>query len=228
MTTPRKENPKNLGASAHADALNAKRRRKVILSLKYIMKHMPEPCVSRRSVACVSHLWPSQPGLCGERKLTGMQVQEMTMMIIVRNKNPELNNQTTKSQYSPLPLLKAIDGYLPNGISIRTDWGVWKSNVAERCTDPAVLETLLEFEEWVEGYYAKIETALATMYIEVGDKPGKAYLEVLARRFRANWSTQQQVNVKADVDAKEKVDATINFNFQTLEGQVEEPHGSGH
>lgn len=227
MTTPRKEHPKNLGASAHADALNAKRRRKTILSLKYIMKHMPEPCISRRSVACVSHLWPAQPGLCGERKLTGMQVEQMTMMIIVRNKNPEINTQSTKTQYSPKALLKALKDYLPNGIEVRTEWGDWKSNVANRCTDPEVLNTLLEFEEWAEGYYAKIETALATMYLEVGHKPGQAFLEVLARRFRANWSTQQQLSVKADVKAEEKVDTTINFSFKTLQGQVEEPHGSG-
>ena len=219
MTRPRNPNA-NPSQSAHAEELNARARRRAILSMKYVMKHMPEPCVNSRSTSYVPHTFPAQHGLCGERTLTAKQVQEMTMMIVVRNNCGQ--NIKLSDTYSVTGFHKAIRDYMPNGLLLHKSFD---KLLSEERTNPDIYEAAQEYEAWVESYLSRVQVALATMYVEVGDKYGKAYLEVLSRRFRESWSTQQQVSFKGEVKAEEKVDATINFNFTTVPAKVEPPHG---
>lgn len=196
----------------------SKIHRKVYLSLRYIMTHMPDPCLEPRSVTCRDYVWPAQPGLTKGRKLSGSDRIMLTMSIVTRNGNPTNNWQ--KYAY-PQSFLKALKPYLPEGLLVNADWDNW----TERAGASSDLKDIAaEFEEFVDNYMNKIETLLAASYIQCGDKNGKAYLEILARKFRlTGWATTPatvRFNAKTEVpnssEEEDKKPTTVTFNFETV------------
>lgn len=197
----------------------AKTHRKVYLSLRYIITHMPEPCLEPRSITCREYIWPAQPGLTKGRKISGSDRIMLTMSIVTRNGN--LTNSWQKYAY-PQSFLKALKPYLPDGLLVNSDWDNWKDRAGS--TDD-MKGIAVEFEEFVNDYMNKIETLLAASYIQCGDRNGKAYLEILARKFRiSGWNTNPttvRFNAKAEVpsnseDTEDQKATTVTFNFETV------------
>ena len=220
---PNNKNPKKTQAAAIATKANAaKAHRKFILSARYLMKYMPEPVVVSRSAHAIAHSWPKQIGLTVGRTISALDVQDLTMRMIVN-----ANQRRTDLQESCQTFLKAVKPSLPPSLTINSDW----SNFRKRyCTDPKVEEVANELEDFAIEYFRKIEAQLASLYLNVGDRNGAQYLKVLERRFRENWNVNSgmyaKVNVtneKATEEGEEKETNSITFEFNTVEANRETP-----
>ena len=192
-----------------------KARKKMIARFKYIMANIPDPLFVIRQAGAVDVVLPVRVGLTRGRVLTVQDQIELTMAALTVSKNNNVND-------TACIFTKRIKEFLPGDVYPGKEIFYHLERQSEEVK--AVVE---EYKEWVAEYLAKCERKLASMYLGAG-RWQSPYLEVLQRRFRDNWSTQQRVDLKADVKAEEKVDATINFNFQTIPPKVEVPNGSGH
>ena len=214
--------PKKTEAAHKATEINAQKiREKTVKSMKYIMAHMPDPCVYSKSVDAKSHDWPVLVGLVPKgRKLTSRDVQKLTMAIVCTNGNATNSWQEYAYVQS---FLKALKPFLPSGLTVNADWSNYKKR---NVNTSEVKETVAQFEEFVEEYIRKIEVLLATTYVEAGDKYGKAFLEVLSRKFRiSGWNTNStavRFEGKAELseDKKTKDDkaktTSVTFSFETV------------
>ena len=183
---PNNPYPKRSESARKAGEINAQKiREKTAKSMKYIMAHMPEPCVYPKSIEYQPHEWPALVGLVPRgRKLKSAEVQKLTMNIVCTNGNP--SNSWKEYAYTQ-SFLKALKPFLPAGLTVNQDWANYKKR---NVNTPEMKEVVAEFEAFVEEYIRKIEVLLATTYIEAGDKFGKAFLEVLSRKFRiSGWYT---------------------------------------
>jgi len=219
MTKPNPNNkyPKKTEAAAIATkAMATKNHRKFIMSARYIMKNMPRPVVVSRSAHANAHVWPKQIGVTVGRTISSQEVHEMTTRMIVN-----ANQNRTDLQMSCQTFLKAIKPFLPPSLTINTDW----SNYRKRnCSDPTCIKVADELEEFAKDYFSDIESQLASLYLNVGDKTGAQYLKVLERRFREHWNTGSQMNLSASISKKEQSeetepekDTTITFNFEVVQ-----------
>jgi len=215
MKTPAKTKAAAIGSAA----AQAKAHRKFIMCARYIMRYMPEPCISPRGITCRDYEFPAQPGLTKGKKLRAHDRIMLTMTIVTRNGNSTNNWQ----HYAyPQSFLKAIRGYLPEEVIPNIDW----SNFVNRAGSNEDLKPVVaEFEDFVDEYMNKIETLLAASYLESGDKSGKQYLEVLSRKFRlSGWNTNPttvRFNAKAEVpgteaESEESKPTVVTFNFETV------------
>jgi hypothetical protein len=214
MKTPAKTKAAAIGSAA----AQAKAHRKFIMCARYIMRYMPEPCISPRGITCKDYEFPAQPGLTKGKKLRAHDRIMLTMTIVTRNGN----RTNSWQQYAyPQSFLKAIRGYLPEEVIPNIDW----SNFCDRAGSSEDLKPVVaEFEDFVDEYMNKIETLLAASYLESGDKSGKQYLEVLSRKFRSEWNTSPatvRFNAKAEVpssseDTEDQKTTTVTFNFETV------------
>lgn len=214
MKTPAKTKAAAIGSAA----AQAKAHRKFIMCARYIMRYMPEPCISPRGITCRDYDFPAQPGLTKGKKLRAHDRIMLTMTIVTRNGNR--TNSWQKYAY-PESFLKAIRGYLPEEVIPNIDW----SNFVNRAGSSEDLKPVVaEFEDFVDDYMNRIETLLAASYLESGDKFGKQYLEVLSRKFRiSGWNTNPatvRFNAKAEVPSTEEKEepksTTVTFNFETV------------
>ena len=228
---PNNPYPKKTEAAAKATAAMArKNHHKFIYSCRYVMKNMPSPCLSTRSVEYQPHVFPKQVGLVSkERQLSSRDVLMLTMSIVTRNGN----HTNTWQKYAYVQsFLKALKPYLPDGVRINSDWANLRTY---NCSDPKMDEMAREFEEFVDQYMHDIETKLAMLYVELGDKSGKQYLEVLQRKFRIsgwnlnpttvrfNASVNQKENPTEAEDTEEKPkDTSVTFNFEVVGAQPSE------
>lgn len=202
-------------------AAQAKAHRKFIMCARYIMKWMPEPCISPRGITCKDYEFPAQPGLTKGRKIRAHDRIMMTMMIVTRNGNH--TNSWQKYAY-PESFLKAIKAYIPEEVMINSDW----ANFKDRAGSYEDLKPIVtEFEEFVDTYMNKIETLLAASYLESGDKGGKQYLEVLSRKFRlSGWNTNPtSVRFESKTEVPQKstesegdtpAPTVVTFQFETV------------
>ena len=221
---PNNKYPKKTQAAAIATkAMAAKNHRKFIMSARYLMKHMPEPVVTYRSANANSHQWVKQVGLTVGRTLSALDVQDLTMRMIVN-----ANQMRTDLQASCQTFLKAVKPYLPPSLMISCDW----SNFRKRsCSDPKVAEVADELEDFAADYFKKIESQLACLYLNVGDRNGAQYLKVLERRFRENWNvnagmySKVEVKTEKEAEGKEKEANVVTFEFTTVESHREAPNG---
>lgn len=219
---PNNKYPKKTEAAAKATkAMADKNHRRFIMSAKYVMKYMPNPVVVARSVYAKAHQWPKQVGLTAGRLISAQEVHELTTRMIV-NANPN----RTDLQMSCTTFLKALKPFLPPSILISTDWANFRNKY---CSDPDVEKVAEELEEFAKEYFMAIESQLASMYLNVGDKSGAQYLKVLERRFREHWNTNSTFNVSASMTKKEtpedsepEKDTTITFNFSVV-GSPDQP-----
>jgi len=220
---PNNKYPKKTEAAAIATKANAaKQHRKFILSARYLMTHMPEPVVASRSAHANPHNWPKQIGLTVGRTISALEVQELTMRMIVN-----ANQRRSDLQESCQTFLKAVKPSLPPSLTINSDW----SNFRKRnCSDPKVDAVANELEEFAIEYFKKIEAQLASLYLNVGDRNGAQYLKVLERRFRENWNVNSGMFAKANLtmesnktEGEEKETNSITFEFTTVEANRETP-----
>lgn len=214
--TRNNKTPARIKAGLERSEANAtKLNRLMIARFKYIMANLPDPLFVNRQAGATDKTLPIRVGLTRGRVLSVHDQIELTMAALTVSKNNNVND-------TACIFTKRIKEFLPGDVYPGIDIFYHEERANE-----AVKKVIEEYREWVVEYMAKCERKLAGMYLAIG-KWQSPYLEVLQRRFRDNWSTQQRVDLKADVKAEEKVDATINFNFTTVPGKVEVPNGSQH
>jgi len=223
MAKPKITHERKVEIAAEASKVMAsKNHRRFIYCARYLMKNMPEPVVTARSALYNQHFWPSQVGVTKGRTISAMDVQELTMRMIV-GANPKRMDQ----QFCCQTFLKALKPYLPPSVTLNSDWSNFRNR---NCSDPKVNEVADELEEFAEDYFRKIESQLAVLYLNVGDRNGAQYLKVLERRFRENWNLNAGMYAKLDLKTEKKEEGevpvetnTVTFEFTTVESNREIP-----
>jgi len=190
-------------ARANSKALATRANNKAINSMRYVMQNFPYPIFKTVSSNGVN--WPVRVGLTRGGTLTGYERCAMTMCCVTINDNGPGND-------GPAQFCRRVKRFLPKGVLLSPEWFDHQS----RLKNPKVSEVVDEFREWFKSYLEDCQTELATQYMYSGDRVGSHFLKVLERRFRENWNPSYQINMEAKVSGK--IDTTVNFNFDTIEG----------
>lgn len=190
-------------ARANGKACVARANNKAINSMRYVMANFPYPIFKTVSSNGVN--WPIRVGLTRGGTLTGYERCVMTMCCVTIS-------EIGAGKDGPAQFCRRVKRFLPKGVLLSPEWFIHQ----KRMKNPKVSEVVDEFREWFKSYMEDCQTELATQYMYSGDRAGSHFLKVLERRFRENWNPSYQINMEAKVTGK--VDTTVNFNFDTIEG----------
>ena len=196
--------------------LNAERAHKLAIdSLHYLMQFMPDPVILRKTFTAKPYTFPEVEGLCKSRTWSVEDRVAVTMCFM--NCSKFGGNIAAEGT-----LAKAIRKYLPEGILLSPEW--FNNEKRIRCKE--VAEAVEEFRDWYDQYMLTIENLLSSLYLDVGDRNGKQFIEVLQRRFRANWNPNSMA-FKASFESKKEASNDeapkdegykVSFTFTTMEG----------
>lgn len=200
----------NLNSKLLAD----KAHKLAIDSLTYLMTYMPEPVILRKTYSAKPYTFPEVKGLCKSRTWSVEERVAVTMCFM--NCSKVGGNVAAEGT-----LAKALKRYLPEGILLSAEW--FKNEKRIRCKE--VNEAVTAFRDWYDQYMLNIENILTGMYLECGDRSGRQFIEVLQRRFRANWnpnsvafkaSLEKKVENPTTDEANPTGPVTVSFNFEVV------------
>ena len=199
-------NSKRIAEKAHKLAID---------SLNYLIKNFPDPVILRKTYTAKPFTFPEVKGLCKSRTWS-VEERVAVTMCFMNCSAKGMGNVGTEGF-----LAKSIRQYLPEGILLSPEW--FNNEKRIRCKE--VNEAVTAFRDWYDQYMLKIENILTELYLECGDRSGRHFIEVLQRRFRANWNpnsiafkASMEKKVEEPTEDKDKTvqPTTVSFNFEVV------------